>query len=82
MITELDDPRWTDRAACLTVDPELFFPNESDAHAVRDAKVVCNRCLVRDTCGVENLGEKEGIWGGMDSAERKQLRRQRKTGAA
>ena len=44
---------WRHRAACLTEDPELFFPigNSGPALAqVEQAKRVCNRCEVSDIC--------------------------------
>ena len=44
---------WRSQAACLTVDPELFFPvgNTGPAIAqIAEAKMVCARCEVVDTC--------------------------------
>ena len=43
---------WRSQAACLTVDPELFFPvgNTGPAIAqIAEAKMVCARCEVVDT---------------------------------
>ena len=40
---------WRSQAACLTVDPELFFPvgNTGPAIAqIAEAKMVCARCEV------------------------------------
>ena len=40
---------WRDKAACLTVDPELFFPVGNTGPAVdqiEKAKTVCARCTV------------------------------------
>jgi WhiB family transcriptional regulator, redox-sensing transcriptional regulator len=40
---------WRDRAACLGVDPELFFPIGNTGPAlsqIEEAKVVCRRCEV------------------------------------
>jgi len=60
---------WRSQAACLTVDPELFFPvgNTGPAIAqIAEAKEVCARCEVIDTClkwALEN-GQDAGVGGG------------------
>ena len=44
---------WRDRAACLGVDPELFFPIGNTGPAllqIEEAKVVCGRCEVVEPC--------------------------------
>jgi WhiB family redox-sensing transcriptional regulator len=44
---------WRDRAACLEEDPELFFPIGNTGPAIlqiEEAKAVCRRCEVIDTC--------------------------------
>ncbi len=44
---------WRHRAACLTEDPELFFPigNSGPAIAqIEQAKRVCSHCEVSDVC--------------------------------
>lgn len=42
---------WMDDAACLTVDPELFFPSDEDRwYPTRDAKRVCAGCPVKAQC--------------------------------
>jgi len=44
---------WRKRAACLNEDPELFFPIGNTGPAFRqieNAKAVCRRCEVVDTC--------------------------------
>lgn len=79
--------RWQDYAACLNVDPEIFFP-ERGGSSVR-AKEVCNGrpespgrparlpCPVRAMCqryALENH-EQFGIWGGTGEHERRKLRR-------
>ena len=61
---------WRDRAACLDVDPELFFPigNTGPALAqIDEAKAVCRTCPVVDTClkwAIET-GQDSGVWGGL-----------------
>ncbi|WP_182354511.1 WhiB family transcriptional regulator [Flaviflexus huanghaiensis] len=71
---------WRHRAACLTEDPELFFPigNSGPAIAqVEQAKAVCLRCEVRDTClkWALETGQDAGVWGGMSEEERRSLKR-------
>ena len=73
----LDDRSWQDRANCLGVDPDLFFPERGAS--TREAKEVCRGCVVREDCLEYALanGEKFGIWGGMSERERRRVRRQR-----
>jgi WhiB family redox-sensing transcriptional regulator len=76
--SELDDERrWQERANCLGVDPDLFFPERGAS--TREAKAVCAGCEVRDDCLEYALahGEKFGIWGGLSERERRRVRRQR-----
>lgn len=71
---------WRDSAACLEVDPELFFPigNTGPALAqIEEAKKVCRRCVVVDTClrwALDN-GQDAGVWGGTSEEERRSLKR-------
>lgn len=71
---------WRDRAACLTEDPELFFPigNSGPAMAqVEQAKAVCRRCDVTETClkWALETGQDAGVWGAMSEDERRSLKR-------
>lgn len=71
---------WTDRAACRGEDPETFFPISEDGPGraqVARAKGICRGCPVSVQCLDEALarGERAGIWGGMTTEERRQLRR-------
>ena len=68
---------WQDKANCLGVDPDLFFPERGAS--TKEAKEVCRGCVVRAECLEYALanGEKFGIWGGMSERERRRLRRQR-----
>jgi WhiB family transcriptional regulator, redox-sensing transcriptional regulator len=72
-----EDRRWQERANCLGVDPDLFFPERGAS--TKEAKGVCNSCEVRLDCLEYALrhGEKFGIWGGMSERERRRLRRAR-----
>jgi WhiB family redox-sensing transcriptional regulator len=82
-----NDRRWQERANCLGVDPDLFFPERGAS--TREAKSVCRGCEVRLECLEYALGhgEKFGIWGGLSERERRRVRRERaiarrKSGAA
>ncbi|HYO20091.1 MAG TPA: WhiB family transcriptional regulator [Dermatophilaceae bacterium] len=71
---------WHDRAACLSVDPELFFPIGSTGPAilqVEEAKAVCRGCEVIETClswAIES-GQDDGVWGGLSADERRAVKR-------
>ena len=71
---------WRSQAACLTVDPELFFPVGNTGPAIAQiarAKEVCARCDVVETClkwALEN-GQDAGVWGGISADERRYLKR-------
>ena len=71
---------WRDRAACLEVDPELFFPIGNTGPAIlqiEEAKAVCRTCPVIDTCLKWALvtGQDAGVWGGLWEDERRALTR-------
>lgn len=71
---------WRSRAACLSVDPELFFPIGNTGPAisqVAEAKMVCSTCQVVEVClrwAMEN-NQDSGVWGGMSEEERRSLKR-------
>ncbi len=81
-------PEDLERAVCRNEDPELFFPQGEDkiypstqqTRVIEAAKAVCIACDIRIICLNEALeqGIEFGIWGGMTSAERRQLIRQRR----
>ena len=79
---------WRHRAACLSEDPELFFPigNTGPALAqIEEAKKVCARCEVRAECLAWvraecwawplEAGQDHGVWGGMSEDERRAIKR-------
>jgi WhiB family redox-sensing transcriptional regulator len=75
--------RWTTAAACRGR-PDLFYEplGEIYPHKRRreaDAKEVCRSCPVRKACLEEGMNEEYGIWGGTTEAERKTLRKRRRT---
>jgi WhiB family redox-sensing transcriptional regulator len=75
-----ETPEWHHKAACRSgrrgvLDPELFFPSDSDKVREEEAKQVCRRCPVSRICRDEALdnGLWEGIWGGLNPTERRNL---------
>ncbi|MFH8735919.1 WhiB family transcriptional regulator [Streptomyces sp. NPDC017964] len=71
---------WRERAACLRVDPDLFFPIGHSGPAltqIDEAKAVCGSCPVLEQClgWAVSVGQVEGIWGGMTESERRAIRR-------
>jgi WhiB family redox-sensing transcriptional regulator len=70
---------WRERAACLSEDPELFFPIGKTGPAVlqlEEAKLVCQRCDVREQClkwALEN-DVRFGVWGGLSEDDRSALK--------
>lgn len=70
---------WRHEAACLEVDPELFFPIGNTGPAllqIEEAKAVCRRCDVVETClrWALDTGQDSGVWGGLSEEERLGLR--------
>jgi WhiB family transcriptional regulator, redox-sensing transcriptional regulator len=79
--TSVDKPDdWMTSAACVGVDPNLFFPIGQSCAAQkqeRDAIRVCRSCDVIGDCltyALDNALD-EGVWGGMAEDERRQLRK-------
>lgn len=71
---------WRDRAACLDMDTNLFFP-EAGRNAYRQverAKRICSTCPVRQECLDYALEFPDrsmpGIWGGTTEGERRRMR--------
>lgn len=78
---------WRSFGACLSADPDLFFPislTSASETQISWAKSHCARCAVRRECSDFALDhpDVQGIWGGLTDNERRNLRRSRKRGAA
>lgn len=67
-------PSWYDDAACLDVDPDVFFPAKGSDGAA--AKRICWRCPVRQQCLAMALPDPSliGIFGGTTERERQKMR--------
>jgi WhiB family redox-sensing transcriptional regulator len=71
---------WRESGACLTADPELFFPVAAGgvgARQANEARRICAGCRVRREClqFAMDMGEAYGIWGGTTPEERQRARR-------
>ena len=66
---------WRSAGACLSADPDLFFPISSTGPAERQvarAKKICAGCSVRRECLEFALSNNQiyGIWGGTTADDR------------
>ena len=73
---------WRASGACLSADPDLFFPIAAAGFVGRqitEARRICAGCQVRQQCldFALRTGETHGIWGGTTPEERIAARRQR-----
>lgn len=76
--------RWLPRAKCAGMGTDTFFTDHSPGaltapgpklQAAWDkAKKICSECPVWKECARDCLGEQEGVWGGLDPAQRYQIR--------
>ncbi|MEV4218326.1 WhiB family transcriptional regulator [Nonomuraea sp. NPDC049725] len=69
---------WSRRAACLDLDPELFFPISHQGPGrsqVERAKAICRGCPVRRPCLDYAISSRQahGVWGGTDPDQRRAL---------
>jgi WhiB family transcriptional regulator, redox-sensing transcriptional regulator len=80
-MTTVDDAiDWRSSGACLTADPDLFFPVSATGASQRQearAKAICAGCQVRAEClrFALDSGQMHGVWGGLGEAELTRLRR-------
>jgi WhiB family transcriptional regulator, redox-sensing transcriptional regulator len=78
---------WRAAAACLSADPDLFFPISTTGPAEKQiarAKRICAGCAVRLQCLEFALTHDQvyGIWGGTTQEDRRRDRRRRRRAAA
>ena len=79
-MTEYACAEWRAQGACLTEDPELFFPISPGGRStpqIARAQRICAGCQVRRQCLEFALrtNEMEGIWGGTTPQQRARARR-------
>lgn len=75
--------RWEWRAGCRGLLSAVFFPDPARGKADipqpiqwAAAKKICYRCPVWLECQRDSMGERDGVWGGLDPLERKKIRRE------
>ena len=78
---------WRAGAACLSADPDLFFPISAAGPAeqqITRAKRLCAGCAVRRECLEFALAHDQmyGIWGGTTQEDRRRNRRRSRRAAA
>ena len=78
---------WRSAAACLSADPDLFFPISTAGHGEKQiarAKKICAGCAVRPECLEFALAHEQahGIWGGTTPEDRRRNRRRKRRAAA
>ncbi len=70
---------WADRAACCDAPADVDFFAEGRGLAgkqeIENAKAICGGCPVRLSCLEAGISEEFGVWGGLDTGERKRLRK-------
>ena len=70
----MEDQSWATRGACASMDPDEFFVQGAEQHALKSA---CGACPVRTECLADALDNRIdfGVWGGMTERERRRLLR-------
>jgi WhiB family transcriptional regulator, redox-sensing transcriptional regulator len=87
MSATLSAAKWRSAAACLSADPDLFFPISAKGPGekqVARAKIICSGCIVRQQCLEFALAHDQlyGIWGGTTPEDRQRDRRRKRRAAA
>ncbi|PZF83088.1 WhiB family transcriptional regulator [Jiangella anatolica] len=81
----VDSASWWEYGLCRGWDADLFCapdgmsPSRKRAQETR-AKRICRTCPVRERCLAEAMArdEQAGVWGGLDTEERRRLERRRR----
>jgi WhiB family transcriptional regulator, redox-sensing transcriptional regulator len=78
---------WRSAGACLSADPDLFFPISSRGpgeEQIARAKMICAGCSVRRKCLEFAVSQhlSYGIWGGTTPEDRQRDRRRQRRAAA
>jgi WhiB family transcriptional regulator, redox-sensing transcriptional regulator len=85
-VGRVNTANWRTEAACLSADPDLFFPISATGPAEKQiarAKRICAGCAVRPECLEFALAHDQmyGIWGGTTPDDRRRDRRRRRRAA-
>ena len=73
-LADMIEPGWTVDAACVSIDPELWFPAEGGT-TPRAVLEICASCPVRASClATAIVNVEDGIWGGVQERPRSRAR--------
>lgn len=75
LLEAANDQPWRRDAACRGRDPHIWHPATTDTRMITAAKRICAACLVRSQCLAAHLDQRDGIFGGLTPAERRDRRR-------
>jgi WhiB family redox-sensing transcriptional regulator len=77
MQVNIDKPSWMERAACIDMPLDVFFPGPGRLGAAdtRKAVAICRQCPVRQACLDYALEHPDmaGVWGGTSHRERNRI---------
>lgn len=73
---------WRKDAACTGRPTWMWFPSRGDVKTYEAAVRICRSCIVRTQCLRDNLDEPQGIYGGLGSGARQDIRTARNAEAA
>ena len=82
----IEEEEWYENAACRGTDPALFFPDGTTTpealEKIDEAKAVCILCDSQTEClrYAIKSNQDSGVWGGTSEMERRQIRRELKSG--
>jgi WhiB family transcriptional regulator, redox-sensing transcriptional regulator len=67
-------PAFFAEAACISADPDVFFPDKGE-HS-EEAQAICGACPVRVDCLEYAIAEDihDGVWGGVTERKRQRMR--------
>lgn len=67
--------RFSARPVCAETDPDLFFPEQSNAWMAQIARRVCSGCPIKAECLEAAVARREehGIWGGTTPKQRQRM---------
>lgn len=66
---------WREHAACISTDPEAFYPNQYDPGPLTQVLSICASCPVQPYCLEAGWTDQHGIWGGWTYEARRRYRK-------
>ena len=82
MTMNIAEQTWRDRAACLGMDSDIFFPERTEGRRTdKEAKAICATCPVTEACLDYAVSVwppmKFGVWGGKTERQLRAIRHER-----